>query len=246
VITRPAEQAVALAERVRHLGGTPVIFPTIEILDVQDRARLDDIIDRLDDFDAAIFISPNAAARGMRAILARRELPSGLDMIAIGLGSADALRRHGVDSVTVPRERFDSEALLELPQLHEVEGRSIAIFRGQEGRALLGDTLEARGARIEYAACYSRVKARPDVTPLMQSWSRGKLDAFVVTSSESLRYLHELLPEEGRAYLVTTPLFVPHPRIASTARELGLQSIFLTEAGDEGIARTLVKHFGAD
>jgi uroporphyrinogen-III synthase len=245
VITRPAEQAAELAQRVLELGGRPIVFPTIEILDVDDSTLLDAIIDRLDTFDAAIFISPNAAARGMRAIRSRRELPPRLEMIAIGRGSADALRREGVHSVSVPRERFDSEALLELPQLRAAQGRRFVIFRGQDGRALLGDTLERRGAIVEYATCYRRVKACPDITPLVQSWSRRELDAFVVTSSESLRHLHELVGRGRESYLNATPLFVPHPRIESTARDLGLSSIFVTEAGDAGIARTLAKHFGA-
>ena len=67
----------------------------------------------------------------------------------------------------------------------------------------------------------------------------------VVTSSEGLRNLHDMLGAAGRHFLEPTPLFVPHPRIAATARELGLPSVVLAQPLDAGIVATLVQHFAA-
>jgi uroporphyrinogen-III synthase len=245
VITRPAAQAKALAGLIEGHGARAILFPVIAILDVADPGRLNEIIDRLDKYDAAIFISPNAVNQSMTAILARRALPQNLDMIAIGGGSARALREHGVDLVIVPKGRYDSEALLAVPELGEVSGKRIVIFRGEGGRPLLGDTLAARGARVEYAECYRRVKPDGDVTTLMHAWSRGEIDGIVATSSEGLRNLHEMLDAAGRDWLAATTVFVPHARIAATARELGLASAVVTPPGDEGIAAGIVAHFSA-
>ena len=243
LITRPREQAEALANAVREQGGEAILFPAIEITDIADRTRLDALIDRIETFDSAIFISPNAARRGLKAVRARRELPPNLQMIAIGTGTARELERQGVGSVIVPPGRFDSETLLKLPELADAANRRIVIFRGQGGRALLGETLAARGASVEYAECYVRAEPTGDVKPLLQAWSSEAIDGVVVTSSEGLRNLHALLGAEGRAYLQRTALFVPHERIAATARTLGLNSIIVTPPGDEGIARALTDHF---
>ena len=244
VITRPADQIEALAELVERNGGRPIRFPVIGIADVPDRSRLDALIDELHAFDVAIFISPNAAVRGMDAIRARREFPAHLTVAAIGTGTARELERRGVARVVVPGERFDSEGLLELPELGDVAGKRIAIFRGEGGRPLLGDTLAARGAQVEYAECYRRRKTTVDPATLLNAWARGEIDAVVATSSEGLRNLFELLGDGGRGALSRTPLFVPHSRIAATARELGLSSIVVTASGDEGIAAGLAEHFG--
>ena len=243
VITRPAQQAAALAKLVEREGGRAFVFPVIVIEDVSDRAKLDAVIARLDDFDVAIFISPNAAMKGMAAILERRKFPPRLEVAAIGAGSARELRRQGIERVIVPHERQDSEALLEMPELGQISGKRVVIFRGEGGRPLLGDTLARRGARVTYAECYRRMKPQADTAPLLAAWSRDEIDAVIATSSEGLRNFHEMLDEAGRAALARTPLFVPHPRIAEAADKLGIATVVITASGDEAIAAGIASHF---
>ena len=243
VVTRPARQAEALAARIREQGGHAIPFPVIDIRDVDDPAPLNAVIDRLETFDLAIFISPNAVDKGVEAILARRSLPPGLRLATIGRGSARELARLGFGEVIAPRAGADSESLLELPELRDIAEKRIVVFRGAGGRELLRDTLVARGASVEYAECYRRVKPDPDVSVLSAGWERAEIDAFVVTSSEGLRNLHGVLDAAGRQRLTLTPIFVPHPRIAATAREIGLDKTVVTDTGDEGIVAGLVKHF---
>jgi uroporphyrinogen-III synthase len=243
VITRPAEQCAGLAIAVEREGGRAIVFPSIAIEEVEDRSRLDHIVDRLDDFDVSIFISPNAAARGMAAILARRKFPARLKAAAIGAGSARELKRHGIDRVLTPPASFDSEGLLQLPELSHLAGKRIVIFRGDGGRPLLGETLAMRGARVTYAECYRRVIPQTDVAPLVQAWSHGEIDAVIATSSEGLRNFHGMLDDAGRAALRRTPLFVPHPRIASAAQALGIEAVFVTASGDDAMVAGIVSHF---
>ena len=245
VITRPAHQAQGLAEMIRAAGGHPILFPVLEIFDAEDLKPLAALIERLEDFDLAIFISPNAVNKAMNLITARRALPPKLRIAAIGRGSVNALGHFGVTGVIAPERRFESETLLELPALTDVAGKRVVIFRGDGGRELLGDTLIARGARIEYAECYRRGKPNLDAAPLMKAWARNELHAIVVTSSEGLRNLFDMVGKLGQTWLGKTPLIVPHARIAETARGLGLTNIVVTEAGDEGIVAGLCAHFGA-
>ena len=243
IVTRPAEQSDGLAKAVEREGGRAIVFPVIAIEDIADRSRLARIVERLDDFDVAIFISPNAVANGVAAILERGAFPSRLAAAAIGPGGARELKRRGIERVLVPRERYDSEGLLALPELEHVAGKRIVIFRGEGGRAALGETLALRGARVTYAECYRRTKPEADVAPLLEAWSKGEVDAVIATSSEGLRNFHEMLGAAGREALAGTPLFVPHPRIAAAARELGLVQSIVTASGDEAIVAGIVSHF---
>jgi uroporphyrinogen-III synthase len=243
VVTRPADQAGVLGELIRAAGGRSMLFPAIEIVDVQDVKPLTALLARLEEFDLAIFISPSAVHKAFNLLAAGTRLPQGLGIAAIGRGSVKALERFGVTAVIAPQQRFDSEALLDLPALTDVAGKRIVIFRGEGGREFLGDTLVARGARLEYAECYRRRRPHLDVAPLMRAWARHEVHAVVVTSSEGLGNFLDMVGEAGRAWLQKTPVFVPHPRIAETARGLGVQEVVVTAPGDEGIVASLAVFF---
>jgi uroporphyrinogen-III synthase len=244
VVTRPQAQAAPLAEAIVAAGGKPLIFPLLEILPADDPQPLAAALARLADYSLAVFISPNAADHALPGILARGPWPKTLVPAAVGQGTVKMLAERGVHGCVAPTERFDSEALLDLPGLaaERVNGKRIAIFRGDGGRELLAETLRERGATVDCIACYRRSGPSAGAAPLMAAWRAGRLDALTVSSSEGLRYLVDLLDAEGRAFLQNTPLFVPHARIAENARALGLSNILLTEAADAGILAGLVAY----
>lgn len=243
VVTRPAGQAAHLASALADLGAKPVLFPVLAIFDVEDIKPLLDVATRLDEFDWAAFVSPNAVEKALGCILAHRKWPARLRAATIGKSSEMALADFGVADVTAPRERFDSEALVALPELQDMQGKKVVIFRGDGGRELLGDTLAARGATVEYVTCYRRGKPELDPAPLHKLWTDGRLDAVTVTSSEGLRNFHEMIGKLGQAWLRKTPTFVPHARIAEQAAQLGLHEIILTGPGDDGLIAGLIEHF---
>jgi uroporphyrinogen-III synthase len=244
VVTRPARQAQALARAIEDAGGRALLFPAIEIRDVADMAPFLGVVERLEDYDLAIFISPNAVERAMKLIGARRRLPAGLRVAAVGGGTRRALERLGVTGVLAPQDRYDSEALLELPALAAAGGRRVVIFRGRGGRELLAERLRERGAQVDYAECYVRRRPDADPAPLLAQWERGAIDAVIVTSSEALRNLFAMLGDAGRGHLRRTPLFVTHPRIAQAARRRRVETVIVTGPGDAGLIAGLADHFG--
>ncbi len=244
VITRPAGQVETLADLIRAAAGTPIVFPVIEIRDVTDVKPLAALVDRLDDFDVAVFISANAVAKAMNLVQSRRAWPRHVRVATIGKGSEKALRRFGFTDIVAPTGRFDSEALLELAPLADPSGKRVVIFRGDGGREFLGDSLTARGAAVEYAECYRRVRPDADVAPLLKLWARGELDGVTVTSSEGLHNLYDMVGKLGQQWLRRTPTFVPHARIAASARALGMEQVKETGPGDEGLVEGLKAFFG--
>lgn len=238
-ITRPPEQAQKLSSLVRQAGGKPILFPLLEIVPVQDHSAFDHLVDRLDSFDWAIFISSNAVQHGMSRVLTRRRFPSSLRCAAVGPMTAAELADFGVHDVLVPVDRFDSESLLNLPEMQAVAGKCCVIFRGVGGRDLLAQTLRERGAEVEFAECYRRINPHCDAGELARLWQNGSLQAIVVTSSEALRNLLTLAGSEA-AWLKAIPVFVNHPRIAEAAEKHGLQSVMATAPGDAGMLETLI------
>lgn len=225
LVTRPAGLAGGLAALVERAGGRPVLFPAIEIVPLPQSKPVQR-------YDSVIFVSPSAIEHGARW------LGAGVKTFAVGAGTA----QRGGKAVIFPASGADSEALLTLPELAEVSGKRILIVRGEGGRSLLGDTLAGRGAKVEYAECYRRVRPDADPAPLLAAW----VDAVTVSSSEALENLFVLLGEDGGRRLRETPLFVPHPRVAERAARAGVRQVLVAGASDDQMIERLVAFFTHD
>jgi len=241
LVTRPAAQATALAQAIQAAGGEALVFPALAVEAVPAEALAAPLA-QLAEADIAIFISPNAAQFGMAAIHSGGTLPPSVSVFAVGPGTARALQEQGASAVVTP-DGQDSEALLALPQLADVAGKRVVIVRGVGGRALLADTLAARGAQVQFMECYRRVRPQADAAPLLARWQAGGIDAVTVTSAETLRNLAALLGEAGATLLSNTPLFAPHEKIAEAARRFGIAHVIATPGGDAGLVAGLINWF---
>lgn len=242
VITRPAGQAAHLAERLVALGARPLLFPVLAIEDIDPQALLDVAI-RLDSYDWAVFVSPNAVEKALAVILARRAWPRGLRVATVGESSKQALISRGIVDVLAPVDRFDSEALLALPEFADVAGRRVVIFRGESGRDLFGDALRLRGALVDYVACYRRVMPRISPDRLLRQWEAGQLHAVTLTSSEGARNFWQMIGKLGQGFWRHTPTFVPHARIMEQVQALGIREVILTPPADAGLIEGLLRYF---
>ncbi|MDH5544828.1 MAG: uroporphyrinogen-III synthase [Gammaproteobacteria bacterium] len=243
LVTRPEHQASAMRALIEIVGGKSILFPVLEIVDPDDLGPIQDTIRQLDKFDIAIFISPNAAEKALNLVRKTRQWPKTLSVAAVGKGSARTLKNLGILPDIFPSTKFNSEALLEMPQMQDVAGKKIVIFRGEGGRELLAETLKSRGAEVIYAECYKRGKPKGDVSALMRAWARGGIDIITVTSNEGLSNLYDMVGQLGRHWLQKTPLVVVSERAEVLAKELGFKSdiIIAPQASDDAIVESIIK-----
>jgi len=242
LVTRPARQAAGFAQKVAALGGSPVIYPGIVILPPRQGDAVKSAHAALAAYDIAIFISPNAVEYG---IADPGAWPSRLAAFAPGPGTAEALAAAGIAGVRIPATTFDSEGLLELPELTDVRGKRVLILRGEGGREHLADALRARGAQVDAVACYRRAQPRSDIRGLAEAFDAGAIDLVTITSSEALDNLWSIANDSIRAAWHARPTFAPHPRIVAHARDLGLY-VVATAAGDAGLIASLLEWAAAN
>src|SRR5690606_2690658 len=140
-----------------------VLAPLLELQPVTDDRQRQSIKNQVINFDLfqkAIFVSQNAVNFALDWLDEYwPQLPVGVEYFAVGETTARALQTHGlrVSALTAAETgAMNSETLLSEPELREVAGEKIIIFRGCGGRGHMGEILRERGAHVSYCELYQR------------------------------------------------------------------------------------------
>lgn len=239
LVTRPAHQAQKLARIIEQAGAHALLFPTIEI--VESRSCLGDLIqtEQLKTYDLALFVSQNAVEYTFKQIT-KEQLSESIQIGVVGKGSLNSLNSLGLSEQAIPAGTYNSEGLLATELLQQVKGKKVIIFRGQAGRNLLGDTLQQRGASVDYCEVYQR--SLPIISEdRYQSVFENAIDCAIFTSSEGLLQGFELFQKEDAIKLLNIPWLLISERMKKTAYTLGHNSelIIAHQASDEGMMSAL-------
>jgi len=222
--TRPVEQAKPLSQAIEAAGGIVISCPALTIK-AKDRAWLRELPD-LNTVAKAIFISANAVNYCFEAL--NCPWPSTIQVIAIGDATAAALAHFGITADSVPAIS-DSENLLKQEALQEVKDQLILLFKGENGRTLITETLKARGANLQHFDVYKRILPKLDPQQLASLWQNEVVDIILITSQQAMNNLFTLFGEEAQTWLCSTPFLVVSERLAKEAALLGIQKIVVSD-----------------
>ena len=138
LVTRPGDQAGHFIDMINSNNGTAINLPTIDIaaspLNDEQKKKLHN----LSEVNIVIFVSVNAVNYALKALKSLKlTFPENLIVAAVGPSTAGALQENNLQVDIVPENDFSSEGLLAMPELDEIAGEKILIFKGQYGRELL-------------------------------------------------------------------------------------------------------------
>lgn len=241
LLTRPRDQAAALSEQLEKAGARVIHFPVIDIVPLAITDEADDdssrhIIEQLDSYAVAVFISSNAVIQADRIVRRiRGQWPGQLQFAVIGPASAKALAAIGLHAEICPAGEFNSEGLLAVAAMQQIRGKRIIIFRGKGGRETLATELRRRGAHVDYAEVYQRRRPETCLGDLSQR-QRDAINAIIVASNESLQNLYDMADERNRSWLLSVPLVVISQRSAALADKLGFKHVVIAaQATNQGM-----------
>jgi uroporphyrinogen III methyltransferase/synthase len=218
LITRPRDQAAALAGPLAELGADVLRQPVIEIGPPGDLAAVDAAVSRLGEFDWIVFSSANGVERLLGRLMAGsgdlRAL-GGVKIAAIGPATAKRLADYHLKCDVHPAD-YRAEALA-AALAPDAAGKRFLLARASRGREVLAEQLTAAGGNVEQVVVYSSTDitaAKPEVAEAM---SRGRIDWVTVTSSAIARSLVSLFGEQLRACRLASI----SPITSETLRDLG-------------------------
>lgn len=241
LVTRPEHQAENLCRLIEQQGGVAVRFPTLEIVATNDSEQISQTLANLDKFQWIVFISANAVNFALRANSGKIPRTKFARFAAVGQATAQAMKLAGLPVDLVPEHGYNSEALLAMPELQQMDGQHCLIVRGEGGREQLATILRDRGAKVDYLQVYKRVIPQFDSSPIIQLLVQRRLDVITATSAEALQNLELMLDNKNNKLLSSIPLVAVSDRIARIAADLGFNRITVTDSPiDAAILQTVI------
>jgi len=242
VVTRAADAALELADRLERLGAEALVAPTIELREPQSTEAFDRALAAIGSFDWIVFTS----AHGVEVFFARLAKRGGdvrdlwrAELAAIGPGTKAALVRRGLQVAVVPAE-YRAEALAaDLTPL--VAGKKVLLPRAAGARDVLPKALASAGATVTDAPTYRASPVAGLPSRVQELLAADRIDALTFTSSSTVRHFHDLLAGRpiGRAIVATIG-----PITADSARALGHRvDVVAREYTLDGLVASLVDYF---
>jgi uroporphyrinogen III methyltransferase/synthase len=220
LVTRPREQAAALAEPLADLGADVLVQPAIEIGPPADVQQLDAAISRVAEFDWLAFSSSNGVLFFLDRLLATSDVRrlGRVKLAAMGPGTAEELARYRLRADVVPAQ-YRAEALA--AELVKVcAGQRVLLVRASRGREVLAEELTAAGAIVEQVVAYESRDVSQPSEEVAAALAAGRIDWVTVTSSAIARSLARMFGKElARARLASIS-----PITSATLAELGYQA----------------------
>ena len=230
LVTRAAEQAAGLSERLAALGALPVEIPTIRAAPLEDRSELDAALADLSSFDWIAFTSANAVrfvferlnalgadARALHPVLAA----------AIGRATASALSARGVSANFIP-DRAGSESMADGMARLGVSGARVLLPRSDLADGRLPDRLRRAGADVREVVAYRTTMPESSRPALAEALEAG-VDAVALASASAAVNLAALLDGDVRR-LDGVAIACIGRAAAAAASELGLKVDIVAQA----------------
>ncbi len=240
VITSPYEQASKLEDRIRELGGQPILSPALHVVDPVDWDTVDASIASMSATDWIVFSSSVGVSRFFHrvSVLGKDSRIFGRTRLAaVGQATADTLRTYGLHCDLVPDGEAGAEGLSN-KLLPLVNDKRVVIVRSPEGRRVLEERLAGVATQVHVAVAYRQMPVSAwdeEVLQVAQASSQSMPSQsarhptwWTATSSNIATQACRLLGREAAdvAWLSISPA------VTETLRSLGSQHVLTSASPD--------------
>ena len=187
LVTRPADRAGTLSEKLRALGADVTEFPCIRTEAISPCPAMEAALERLGEgmwlgFTSAAGVEAfwtclRGMGRDARAL-------GGVKLAAVGPAAGKALEARGLAADLIP-EIYDA-AHMGAALAKEAAGK-VLLLRAEEGSPALTDALAAAGADFEDIPVYRTLYGNPRSARLREKLEAGEFDYVTFTSASTVK-----------------------------------------------------------
>ena len=208
LITRPEGKGAALAQQLEQAGYQASLFPVLKITHLTPSSTE---LSPLLNADKIIFISQDAVSALSQL---KPDINTKAQFYAVGQQTADVIYEQFGVRAAVPKQ-YDSEGLLALKSLAEVDGSNIVLVKGQGGRPELAKTLKERGAFLNNCVVYKREPTESITPNWTDHWKSQNVHGIVITSNAAVDAIFKSLTAHQLQWLQQCRFYVASERIAA-------------------------------
>ena len=208
LITRPEGKSTALAQQLEQTGYQASLFPVLKITHLTPSSTE---LSPLLNADKIIFISQDAVSALSQL---KPDINTKAQFYAVGQQTADIIYEQFGVRAAVPKQ-YDSEGLLALKSLAEVDGSNIVLVKGQGGRPELAKTLKERGAFLNNCVVYKREPTESITPNWTDHWKSQNVQGIVITSNAAVDAIFKSLTAHQLQWLQQCRFYVASERIAA-------------------------------
>lgn len=227
LITRAKDQAEEFANKIYELGGEPLFFPTIKIVDADSYEKFDSTIDKLDKdrkaYDWIIFTSSNAAKKFFRRIFSLGKdirIIGSLKVAVVGKSTKKVLEQFGIKADFVP-DKFVAESIVEgLKKIVKTEEK-ILFPKAKVTRDVIPDELRKIGVAVDELVVYKTVAENNPPREILDELKDGGIDYITFTSSSTAKNFAKLVGDTSSNIISRAKICSIGPITSKTLNELG-------------------------
>ncbi|ADV33961.1 uroporphyrinogen-III synthase [Candidatus Blochmanniella vafra str. BVAF] len=224
LVTRPSPNGEELVHKLLAIGKFAHHLPLIYFSSGKNLPLIKKYLNLLESGDLLFFLSQHAVKYAHFQLLKTGgHWPSTITYYSIG--SRTSLKMYILSGISskYPYNEETSENLLQFPELiQNISGRRALILKGNNGRTLLQNTLQQRGALVLSFECYTRNPIKYNGQEQLNLMLALNITTIVVTTKETLKQLYYLIPQHYRdTWLIQCQLIVVSIRLSKIAENLG-------------------------
>lgn len=222
IITRQTDMSYSIYQKIENKENVKIL----PLIDIKKNYTINKKLN-IKNPDAIIFISKNSIINSKK-ILSKFKI-NNAKLFTIGKESAFLLKKIYNKEIFFPKNKSNSQKLIEILKKYHIYKKKIIIIKGKKGEKTLKKELKILKCSITQINIYFRKKTKIKKKEFNLILKEKKLKIIIISSLYILYNLIKIIKDKNKEFLKNIFLITISKRIQKKALEMNLKNIFLSK-----------------